>query len=373
MYLSFEKLTKHYGDVTALHEITFGVERGQFVSLLGPSGCGKTTTLMVLAGFENPTSGRVLLDSKDLGDLPPEKREVGVVFQHYALFPHMTVAENVAFGLLHGPQRMGRSEATVHVERLLHLVDLASFGQRRPAELSAGQQQRVAIARSLAPQPRVLCFDEPLSALDALLREKLRLEIRRLQRELDLTVLYVTHDQEEALAISDQVVVMNEGEILQIGTPWQVYDRPANAFVAGFIGRGSVLSGKLVSAGEQVVVRLGNEQTIALPTQCWCGNTPARPGISVGMLLRSERVGVSGAPESHDCRVINQELHLPGYLLEAEFLGAATQIQIDSPVGRLIASAPAAEIGRWQGSRGNRVTLTCHVNDVRLMPVDSGS
>jgi ABC-type Fe3+/spermidine/putrescine transport system ATPase subunit len=369
MYLSFEKLTKRYGPVTALQEVCFSVERSQFVSVLGPSGCGKTTTLMLLAGFEQPSSGRILLEGKDLAGLPPEKREVGVVFQHYALFPHMTVAENIAFGLMHGvDRRLPHSEAMERVRQLLDMIDLASLGQRRPAELSAGQQQRVAIARSLAPQPRVLCLDEPLSALDALLRERLRLEIRRLQRKLGLTVLYVTHDQEEALAISDRVVVMNQGKVLQVGTPWEVYDRPASGFVAGFIGKGSLLEAVLVSTGPHIVSRLANGQMLELPSHTWCGPSLPRPGDRLGVMLRSERVEVTVPKDTAESGSTDQQLQLLGRLEEVEFLGAHSRLQISGPSGAMVATAPAADAAAWQARIGSQVALTCRSDDVRLMP-----
>ena len=368
MYLSFEQLTKRYGEVTALQDVTFGVERSEFVSLLGPSGCGKTTTLLLLAGFEQPTSGRILLEGRDLSELPPEKRGVGMVFQHYALFPHMTVAENIAFGLVHGvTKRFSRSEAMSRVDRLLDMIDLAPLRKRKPAELSAGQQQRVAIARSLAPEPRVLCLDEPLSALDALLRERLRLEIRRLQRELGLTVLYVTHDQEEALAISDRVVVMNQGKILQIGTPWEVYDRPATRFVAGFIGKGSLLDGEVVATGGQIVFKVTSGAKMAVPADCWCGASPPRAGHRLGVLLRSERVRVT-LSNDEDGRSDSSRLGLSGRLEEVEFLGAQCRLQISGPAGNLVATAPAAEIGAWQARLGSKVTVFGRVDDVRLVP-----
>ncbi|MGI6083650.1 MAG: ABC transporter ATP-binding protein, partial [Limnochordia bacterium] len=345
-----------------------GVERSEFVSLLGPSGCGKTTTLMLLAGFEQPTSGRILLEGKDLSELPPEKRGVGMVFQHYALFPHMTVAENIAFGLMHGVAgRLSRSEAMARVDQLLDMIDLESLRRRKPAELSAGQQQRVAIARSLAPRPRVLCLDEPLSALDALLRERLRLEIRRLQRELGLTVLYVTHDQEEALAISDRVVVMNQGEIQQTGTPWEVYDRPATGFVAGFIGKGSLFDGAVLATGRQILFRLVNGQKLEVPADSWCGTAPPRPGDRLRVLLRSERVRVTLTDEEDDGQE-TRRLRLSGCLAEVEFLGAQCRLQISGPVGDVMATAPAAEVGAWQARLGSQVTAFCHADDVRLVP-----
>ncbi len=247
--LEIQGLFKRFGEVVAVGGIDLAVEEGEFLSLLGPSGCGKTTVLRCIAGFEAPDEGRLVMAGRDLARLPPERRDVGMVFQSYALFPNMTVAGNIAFPLmLRGVEREVRRR---RVEELLALVRLPGYGQRRIHELSGGQKQRVALARALAKEPRLLLLDEPLSALDAKIREELRVEIRRIQKELGLTAVYVTHDQEEALAISDRVVVMNEGRIEQVGTPTEIYRRPKSLFVAAFVGtmnffRGPVRGGALL-------------------------------------------------------------------------------------------------------------------------------
>ncbi|CAN5792017.1 ABC transporter ATP-binding protein [soil metagenome] len=254
--LRLERLSKHFRSpegtaVLAVDDITLELSGGSFVTLLGPSGCGKTTTLRMIAGFESPTAGRILLDGKDLSRLTPDKRGMGMVFQSYALFPHLTVFENVAFGVrLRGVKGDTLERA---VNDALELVNLHGLGQRRPAELSGGQQQRVALARAMAIEPRVLLFDEPLSNLDAKLRVSLRSEIRRIQKQLGTTSVYVTHDQAEAMALSDVVVVMNAGKIEQFGAPDEIYRRPASRFVADFIGRANFLEGDVLSVGNDAV------------------------------------------------------------------------------------------------------------------------
>jgi thiamine transport system ATP-binding protein len=252
--LLVEDLTKSFGDVAAVSGVSFALAEREFLSLLGPSGCGKTTVLRLIAGFEEPDRGEISLDGQRLRGVPPELRKIGFVFQNYALFPHMTVAKNVAFGI-----RFQRgADPRQRTAELLEKVGLAGLENRRPAELSAGQRQRVALARALAPAPRLLLLDEPLSALDAKLRESLREELRYLQRELGVSTLYVTHDQEEALAVSDRIAVMNTGRIEQIGIPAAIYARPETPFVAAFIGRTNRLAGEVVSIGEEGVwVRVG--------------------------------------------------------------------------------------------------------------------
>ncbi|MBZ0277479.1 MAG: ABC transporter ATP-binding protein, partial [Anaerolineae bacterium] len=236
--------------------------QGEFLTLLGPSGCGKTTTLRLIAGFEMPSSGQILLDGKDITNQPPNKRDMAMVFQSYALFPHMTVFDNIAYGL--HIRKLSRSEIKEKVERTLELMSLKGLGERRPNELSGGQQQRVALARSLVMEPRVLLFDEPLSNLDAKLRVQMRSEIHALQRRLSITSVYVTHDQVEAMALSDRIVVMNQGRIDQMGTPDEIYRRPATRFVADFIGRANFLETRAsaVDDGRATVTLLG--QTVAV-------------------------------------------------------------------------------------------------------------
>lgn len=257
---------KHYGAVKALENVSLAIRDNQFFTLLGPSGCGKTTLLRIIAGFETVSSGRVFLFGDEIEDLPPNKRPINTVFQQYALFPHMTVAENVAFGLLR--LRHPKAEVTERVKEALDLVQLGDFAGRRPSQLSGGQQQRVALARALAPRPKVLLLDEPLSALDLKLRQAMRVELKSLQEETGITFIFVTHDQEEALTMSDRIAVMSKGEVQQIGGARDIYDRPRNRFVADFIGETNLLDVVVESANDgSAVCRLSNGRTLdAIPS-----------------------------------------------------------------------------------------------------------
>lgn len=246
MYLTLENITKVFpprggvSEVTAVHHVNLDIKKGELVTLLGPSGCGKTTTLRMIAGFEFPTTGKIILDGEEINSLPPHKRDMSMVFQSYAIFPHLNIFENIAYGL--NVKRLQKSEIEKKVNRVLELVHLEGYGHRAPTQLSGGQQQRVALARALVMEPKVLLMDEPLSNLDAKLREEMRTEIRRIQKELNITSVYVTHDQIEAMTLSDRIVVMNEGVIEQIGTPVEMYRYPNSRFVANFIGRANFVS-----------------------------------------------------------------------------------------------------------------------------------
>ena len=247
------EVTKKYGDVTALHALDLEIREGEFLTLLGPSGCGKTTTLRLIAGFIQPTAGTIFLGDDDITAVAPQHRKIGMVFQDYALFPHMTVRENIAFGLQE--RRYEKHRIPERVGELLELIRLPDMGDRYPAEVSGGQQQRIAVARAVAFPPRVLLMDEPLGALDLKLREAMQIEVRRIQRELSITTVYVTHDQTEAMNMSDRIVVMNDGVIEQLGTAEEIYGRPASRFVAGFVGQINLLSGRVVGEeGDSVVV-----------------------------------------------------------------------------------------------------------------------
>jgi putative spermidine/putrescine transport system ATP-binding protein len=243
--VELDQVVKRFGDVVAVDGVSLDVRPGEFFSLLGPSGSGKTTCLRMIAGFELPTSGRILLDGRDVSDLPPFAREVNTVFQDYALFPHMTVAQNVGYGLM--VRKLPASERASRVADALEMVRLGHLGDRKPGQLSGGQRQRVALARSLVMRPKVLLLDEPLGALDLKLRQAMQIELKEIQQEVSLTFLYVTHDQEEALTMSDRLAVFNQGTIEQIGSPAEVYERPATAFVAGFIGVSNVLEGEVAA------------------------------------------------------------------------------------------------------------------------------
>jgi iron(III) transport system ATP-binding protein/putative spermidine/putrescine transport system ATP-binding protein len=287
--LSFDRLVKRYGDSEVVKEVSLTIEEGEFVSLLGPSGCGKTTILRMVAGLVPPSQGRILIGADDVTMKPPNKRGVGLVFQSYALFPHLTVFDNVAFGL----RRQGTAGADLErrIREMLALVRLDAFGGRYPRQLSGGQQQRVAIARAVAPRPRVLLFDEPLSNLDARLRDEMQIELKRLQRGLGITTVFVTHDQSEALSMSDRVCVLAEGVVQQFATPEELYHRPRTAFVAGFLGRPNKLSGVIAertAAGG--AVRIGSK--ILLPSALL--DQPV--GEPVEIIIRQEAIGIAASP-----------------------------------------------------------------------------
>ena len=281
--LTFEDVSKSFGDVRAVDGVSFQVERGEFYSLLGPSGCGKTTTLRLIAGFELPDSGRILLQGGDMTQTPPNERRVNTVFQQYALFPHLTVEDNVAYGLKQA--KVAKGELSTRLDEALRRVRLEDLRKRRPRELSGGQQQRVALARALINEPTVLLLDEPLAALDLKLRKAMQLELKKLQERVGITFIYVTHDQEEALTLSDRIAVMNEGRILQEGTPHEIYEKPRTRFVADFIGQTNFFEGEVVEDGGTVVVRDRTGITI----RCAPVNI-ARRGGNVAVSVRPEKI-----------------------------------------------------------------------------------
>jgi putative spermidine/putrescine transport system ATP-binding protein len=312
-HLEMTRIRRSFGDVHAVHDVDLKVNKGEFVSLLGPSGSGKTTLLRIVAGFENPDSGVLLLDGKDITRMPPQRRSMGMVFQSYALFPNMTAAENVAFGL-----RVRHTAADVvrrRVAELLALVGLEREAGRLPNQLSGGQQQRIALARALAPNPQVLLLDEPLSALDARIRVELRMQIRRIQRELAITTLYVTHDQEEALAVSDRVVVFRAGNIEQIGTPRQVYEQPATPFVSEFVGTTNRLTARVEDVRAGIVRVAGQSVAVDLLPE------GVRPGDVVELRVRPERISLM--PMSESARG-----PLAGRIADVLFLGGHTLVNV---------------------------------------------
>lgn len=284
--IHLDHVRKEFANFVAVHDADFGIGRGEFFSMLGPSGCGKTTTLRMIAGFEYPTSGRILLEGADVSGVPPYKRNVNTVFQQYALFPHMTVADNVAFGLR--SKGVGAAEVRRRVGEMLEIVRLGEFARRRPHQMSGGQQQRVALARALVNLPSALLLDEPLAALDLKLRQAMQIELKRIQREVGITFVFVTHDQEEALTMSDRIAVMSQGIVEQIGTPAQIYNNPASIFVAGFIGSANLLPGEIVDRdGEAYVVQLRAGPRVRVRGED--GNI----GDPVTVMVRPERVDVS--------------------------------------------------------------------------------
>jgi len=311
-FLELTNLEKVFGANRVVKDFTLGIEKGEFVSLLGPSGCGKTTVLRMVAGFETPTSGRIRIDGQDVTGQRTNQRAIGMMFQAYALFPNMTVADNVAFGLK--VKGVARAEREARVAEMLRLIGLPDLGARFPFQLSGGQQQRVALARALAPRPRVLLLDEPLSALDAKVRVSLRNEIREIQRELGITTIFVTHDQEEAMSISDRIVVMNGGIADQVGAPFEIYNRPATRFVAGFVGTLNMFAAR-VEAPEHGLLSVAG-QKVVLPT----GAMAAREGDTVTIALRPETV--------HLGRADGREVVLPATIEEVHFLGSVIRVRV---------------------------------------------
>ncbi len=309
MYLVLDNVNKTFtsrggvGEVTAVDGVSLNIQRGDLVTLLGPSGCGKTTTLRLIAGFEFPTSGRILLDGQAINDLPPHKRDMSMVFQSYAIFPHLNVFENIAYGL--NVQKRPRDEIKRRAAKVLELVELTGLENRAPNQLSGGQQQRVALARALIMEPKVLLMDEPLSNLDAKLREQMRTEIRRIQKSLGITSVYVTHDQVEAMTLSDQVVVMNKGKIEQIGSPTEIYRRPATRFVADFIGRANFVEATVRDRqdGHLVLDALGTTLTALTPA------ATLRPGDPATLVLRPEMVEID-SPQAHVAGIVRRAAYL---------------------------------------------------------------
>ena len=287
--LTFQEVSKSFGDVRAVDGVSFEVARGEFYSLLGPSGCGKTTTLRLVAGFELPDAGQILLEGTDVTDIPPNRRRVNTVFQHYALFPHLTVEDNVAYGLKQA--KVPKHEIRTRLDKALQRVRLEELRKRRPRELSGGQQQRVALARALINEPTVLLLDEPLAALDLKLRKAMQQELKKLQERVGIAFVYVTHDQEEALTLSDRIAVMNDGRILQEGTPREIYERPRTRFVADFIGQTNFFEGSVEEDGDVIVVR----DKSGLPIRCAPVNFASR-GATVAVSVRPEKIApVNGA------------------------------------------------------------------------------
>ncbi len=318
--LQIERLSKHFAQSVAVRDVSLDVSDGEFVVLLGPSGCGKTTTLRMIAGFIAPTGGRMRLGGIDITTLPPWKRNAGMVFQSYALFPHLTVAENVAFGL--EMRSIPKAEIPARVNEALRLVRLGGLSERLPRQLSGGQQQRVALARALVIRPDVLLLDEPLSNLDAKLRETVRVEIRELQRQLGTTTIMVTHDQEEALMMADRLVVMSEGSVRQVGSQRDLYERPADRFVAGFVGRSNLLAGTMVGPG-----RFQTEGGVSIA----CANGALGPGV---IALRPERMVLGAAASALDNR-------FDGTVELVSYLGASADVHVRvSRADRVIVSQP---------------------------------
>jgi spermidine/putrescine transport system ATP-binding protein len=319
-------LVKRFGDFTAVSGINLRMPSGEFFSLLGPSGCGKTTTLRMIAGFERPTEGQIMLDGVDMAQVPPHKRNVNTVFQSYALFPHLTVEENVAFGVRY--KKATKQETKERVGKALELVQLTGFEKRRPSQLSGGQQQRVALARALILNPEVLLLDEPLGALDAKLRKRLQIELKALQQEVGITFIYVTHDQEEALTMSDRIAVMSNGVVEQVGTPSDVYESPVTAYVADFLGVSNLMDATAHGGGGRV--KLGSFDLVAGQ-----GDTDATGDVKI--VIRPERVGLEEQGTVGENRV-------PGMVERVVYVGSIMQV--------IVHLAPGQSLQAWVQNQG---------------------
>jgi spermidine/putrescine transport system ATP-binding protein len=355
-----ERVTKSFGDVIAVDDISLTIKAGTFFSLLGPSGCGKTTTLTMIGGFEDPTAGGIYLGGVEVTGQPPHKRDVNTVFQSYALFPHLNVFENVAFGLRR--RKIAKREIRDRVTETLHLVDLPGFEKRKPGQLSGGQQQRVALARALVNRPKLLLLDEPLGALDLKLRKQMQLELKRIQTEVGITFLYVTHDQEEAMVMSDQLAVMSAGRIEQIGPPEEVYDRPATRFVAGFLGASNLIAGEAVGQeGDGCAVRLEHGDTVILSADKLAGRSRF---LMIG--VRPEKITVARV----DQPVPDGWAAIEGSIKVRAYIGVSHQYSVDGPGGRTF-TAYAQNVGVDGGPRqGDRVKLMWDLRHTFVIDAD---
>ncbi|BBZ04534.1 spermidine/putrescine import ATP-binding protein PotA [Mycolicibacterium chitae] len=338
--IEIDHVVKRFDDYVAVDDADFAIGAGEFFSMLGPSGCGKTTTLRMIAGFETPTTGAIRLEGRDVSRMPPHKRNVNTVFQHYALFPHMTVWDNVAYGPR--SQKLdkrkgkgkGKEEVRRRVDDLLEVVRLTDFAQRKPAQLSGGQQQRVALARALVNYPSALLLDEPLGALDLKLRHVMQFELKRIQRELGITFVYVTHDQEEALTMSDRIAVMNAGRVEQIGSPTEIYDRPATVFVAGFIGQANLWHGRQTGRVNRDFVEVDVLGTTLAATP---GDTTIESGGHATLMVRPERVRVSMEPPTAEV------VSVPATVTDLTFQGPVLRLSLAAADGSPIVAHVGAE------------------------------
>ena len=330
-------VTKKFGDTVAVDNISLQIEDGEFFSLLGPSGCGKTTTLRIIGGFDFPTTGDVYINDELMGETPPYRRPVNTVFQNYALFPHKTVAQNIAFGLQ--MKKHSKSVIADAIDRSLDLIQLPNYGERKPNELSGGERQRVALARALVNEPSILLLDEPLSALDQKLRKQMQVELKALQRQVGITFVYVTHDQGEALALSDRIAVMNEGKILQVGSPSEIYDAPQNSFVADFIGTSNFIEGTIARLGNGTAAVVTNSEPV-FTFVCLCDNDIAID-TPVTLAIRPERIDI--ATEQN----VNLSNTLRGVIQDESYLGMNVQytVQTDYPT-------PIIVNQQWRGKEG---------------------
>ncbi|MFV5996366.1 ABC transporter ATP-binding protein [Streptomyces sp. NPDC056231] len=320
-------ISKTYGSFKAVQPLDLTVPQGSFFALLGASGCGKTTTLRMIAGLEEATTGTISLGGRDITDLPPYKRPVNTVFQSYALFPHLDISENVAFGL----RRRGIKSVKKQVDDMLELVQLGDFAKRKPHQLSGGQQQRVAVARALINHPQVLLLDEPLGALDLKLRRQMQLELKRIQTEVGITFIHVTHDQEEAMTMADTVAVMNAGRVEQLGAPADLYENPKTTFVANFLGTSNLIEGEIAEAGEDILVGAGG-MTLRLPAgRC---QAPTARGGKLLLGVRPEKISLAHADDADS--IVAGRNRVTGRITDSSFIGVSTQYVVESPAGKAL-------------------------------------
>ncbi len=345
--ISLEGVSKRFGSVVAVREASFDIREGEFFSLLGPSGCGKTTTLRMIAGFEEPDEGRILLRGDDVSHVPPNQREVNMVFQQYALFPHMGVFENVAFGLK--IKKVPRGQLRERVMEMLKVVRLEQMENRRPQQLSGGQQQRVALARALVNDPAALLLDEPLGALDVKLRRQMQLELKAIQHDLGTTFVYVTHDQEEALAMSDTIAIMNDGVVEQIGSAREVYEQPATPFVADFVGTLNALEFRVDEVnGDVAIMRVSDDERLLVSK----GSGKPGDGFRVGVRPERIRIETDGKPTPA------QGSRLKGVIANVVYLGTLTQFHVDTSTGASVISNQLSDERTDTLGPGDKVVLT---------------
>jgi spermidine/putrescine transport system ATP-binding protein len=355
--ISLRNVTKRFGSVTAVDDVSLDIREGEFITLLGPSGCGKTTTMRMIAGFEEPDTGQILLRGHDVVGVPPNKREVNMCFQHYALFPHMTVEENIAYSLR--LRKVPREQRRDEVVKMLEIVRLEGFEGRRPGQLSGGQQQRVALARALINEPAALLLDEPLGALDVKLRKQMELELKRIQAELGTTFVYVTHDQEEALSMSDRIAVMNAGVIEQLGAPRDVYDHPDTPFVADFVGVLNAVEFRVdAKDGEDAVMRIDDTERIVVPA----AGASAGTGAILLVAVRPERIRLE--PGEADGAAASR---VTGKVAQVVYLGTLTQFHVDSRIGKRFVVHRLSDEGTAGVAEGDTVTLTWAREDASIL------